>query len=162
MSSPLGRVLADIVTIKLEKSLVTELTAYVNYWKRHVDSTICFLKIEYVEYILSVLNGFYYNIELTFEEENDGVLLFLDALISRGDNSIETTVYRKSANNDIYLKWTVFAPDTWKRGTLKRLVERAYIFCSTKAFLDKELEYLEKIFYENNNYSKYVIKQILK
>ena len=31
MSSPLGRVLADIVTIKLEKSLVTELTAYVNY-----------------------------------------------------------------------------------------------------------------------------------
>ena len=112
MSSPLGRVLADIVAIKLEKSLVTELTAYVNYWKRHVDGTICFLKIEYVEYILSVLNGFYYNIELTFEEENDSVLPFLDALISRDDNSIETTVYRKSANNDIYLKWIVFAPDT--------------------------------------------------
>ena len=90
------------------------------------------------------------------------MLPFLDALISRDDNSIETTVYRKSANNDIYLKWIVFAPDTWKRGTLKRLVERAYIACSTEAFLDKELKYLEKIFHENNNYSKYVIKQILK
>ena len=45
---------------------------------------------------------------------------------------------------------------------MKRLVERAYIACSTEAFLDKELKYLEKIFHENNNYSKYVIKQILK
>ena len=26
---------------------------------------------------------------------------------------------------------------------------------------DKELEYLEKVFHENNNYPKYVIKQIL-
>ena len=40
--------------------------------------TICFIKIEYVEYILSVLNGFDSNIEFKFEEENDGALPFLD------------------------------------------------------------------------------------
>ena len=126
-----------------------------------MDNTICFIKIEYVKYILSVLNGFNNNIEFTVEEENDGVLPFLDVLICRNDNSIETTVYRKSTNNDIYLNWNAFAPDTWKRGTLKTLVERAYIVCSTEDFLDKELKYLEKVFHENNNYPKYVIKQIL-
>ena len=68
-----------------------------------MDDTICFTKIEYVESILSVLNGFDNNFELEFEEENDGVLPFLVVLTCRNDNSIETTVYRKSKNNDIYL-----------------------------------------------------------
>ena len=46
-----------------------------------MDDTICFIKIEYVEYILLFLNGFDNNIEFTFEEENDDVLPFLDVLI---------------------------------------------------------------------------------
>ena len=120
------------------------------------------MKIEYIDYILSVLNGFNNNIEFTFEEKNDVVLPFLSVLICRNDNSIETTVYRKSTNDEIYLNWNAFALDTWKRKTLKILVEHAYIVYSTEDFLDKELKYLEKIFHENNNYQKYVIKQILK
>ena len=80
---------------ELEKSLVPELTSYTKNWKRYVDNTICFIKIEYVEYISSVLNGFDNNTEFTVVEENDVVLPFLDVLICRNDNSIETTVYRK-------------------------------------------------------------------
>ena len=86
------------------------------------------------------------------------MLPFLDVLIFRSNNSIKTAVYRKSINNDIYLNWNVLAPDTWKRGTLKTLVERACIVRSTEDLLDKELRYLEKVFHENNNYPKYVIK----
>ena len=52
-----------------------------------------------------------------------------------------------------------FAPDTGKRGTLKTLAGRTYIVCST---LQKELKYLEKVFHETNNFSQYVIKQVLK
>ena len=37
-----------------------------------------------------------------------------------------------------------------------------YIVCSTEDFLDKELKYLEKVFHENNDYPKYIIKQIPK
>ena len=161
MGSPLGPVLADIFMIELEKSLLPELTSYISYWKRYVDDTICFIKIEYVDNILSVLNGFDNNIKFTVEEEKEGMLPFLDVLICRNDKSIETTVYRKSTNNDIYLNWKAFAPDTWKRETLKALVERAYTVCSTKDFLDKELKYLQKVFHENNDYPNYVIKQIL-
>ena len=81
MGSPLGPVQAHIFMIELEKSLVPELTSYINYWKRSVDNTIFFMKIEHVEYILSVLNGFDSNNEFTVEEENDDVLPFLDFLI---------------------------------------------------------------------------------
>ena len=118
-----------------------------------MDDTICSIKIEYVEYILSVLNGFDNNIKFTVEEEHDGVLSFLDILICRNDNSIETTVYRKFTNNVIYLNWNTFGTDTWKRGTLKTIAEQVYL-CSTEDFLDKELKYLEKVFHENNNYQK--------
>ena len=73
-----------------------------------------------------------------------------------------TTIFQKPTNNGIYLNWNAFASDTWKRGTLKTLVERAYIVCSTNELLQKELKYLVKVFHETNNYPHYVIKQILK
>ena len=60
------------------------------------------------------------------------------------------------------MNWNALAPHTWKRGTLKTLVECIYIVCSTEDFLDKELKYLEKVFHENNDYPKYIIKQIPK
>ena len=45
MGSPLGPVLADIFMVEFEKSLLPELTSYISYWKRHVDDTICFKKL---------------------------------------------------------------------------------------------------------------------
>ena len=48
-----------------------------------------------------------------------------------------------------------------KRGTLKTLVERAYVICSIDQLLERELKYLEKVFHETNNYPKNVLKQIL-
>ena len=119
------------------------------------------MKIGSTEFIISVLNSFDKNIQFTFEEENDEPILFLNILISRKRNDMRTTVYRKSACNDIYLKWNVFAPATCQRGTLKTLVERAYVICSTDQLLERELKYLEKVFHEKNNYYKYIAEQIL-
>ena len=79
--------------------------------------------------------------------------------VQRG-NKIETTVYRKSTNNGIYLNWGSFAV-TWKRGTLKTLFNRAYIVCSTH-YLFKEGTRPFKMFFRNNNYSKWIIKQATK
>ena len=40
-------------------------------------------------------------------------------------------------------------------------MERAYVICSTGQLLERELKYIEKVFHEENNYPKYVVKQIL-
>ena len=64
------------------------------------------------------------------------------------------TVYRKSTCNDTYLNWNGFAPATWKRGTLKTLVERAYVICSIDQLLERPLKYLGKIFYEKKEFPK--------
>ena len=162
IGSHLEAVLAGMFMIELEKAVLPELTECIKYWRRHVDDTISFVKLGAMNYIITKLNSFDNNIQLTFEEEDKGKLPFLDVLIQRMGNSIVTTIFRKLTNNEIYLNWNVFAPDTWKRGILKTLVERAYIVCSTNELLPKELKYFVNVFRETNNYPHYVIQQILK
>jgi len=40
----------------------------------------------------------------------DGKIPFLDVLLIRTELGIETAVYRKPTDNDIYLSWHSFAP----------------------------------------------------
>ena len=58
-----------------------------------------------------------------------GTLPFLDVLLCRNGRELTTTVYRKKTNNDIYLNWNAFAPVSWKRGTLRTLVQRPHLVC---------------------------------
>ena len=81
-------------------------------------------------------------------------------LLCRNGRELTTTVYGKKTNNDIYLNWNAFTPASWKRGTLRTLVQRAYLVCSTETYLKEELTHLEKVFIEKNNFPKYVIKQV--
>ena len=80
---------------------------------------------------ISLLNSFEENIQFTCESGNKGTLPFLDVLLCRNGAELTTTVYRKKTNNDVYLNWNGFAPFSWKRGTLRTLVQRAYLLCST-------------------------------
>ena len=93
MGSPLGPVIANIFMIKLENSILPNLTKYITFWKRYVGDTICFVKLGTTEFIIYVLNSFDKNIQFTFAEENDETIPFLDILISGKRNDITTTVY---------------------------------------------------------------------
>ena len=69
--------------IKLEASLLPELTNYIPFWTRYVDDTVSFIKVGSVNYILSVLNSFDVNIICTYESEHEGSLTFLDVRFCR-------------------------------------------------------------------------------
>ena len=101
-----------------------------------------------VYHILSMLNSFHPNTQFTYETEYNLKLAFLDVMLS------------KVTNADVCLNWNLFAPHSWRRGTLKTLTQRAYMICLTTELLDTELKYLEKIFVGKNNYTKWVIRQI--
>ena len=79
----------------------------------------------------------------------------------RVGKKVYTTVYRKATNNNVILNWNVFTPISWKRGTLKTIIERAYLICLTDELRNRELKHIEKVLYGNNSYPKYVIKQVL-
>ena len=58
------------------------------------------------------------------------------------------------------MNWEYFAPIKWKCGTLKTLTKRAYDVCSTQELLQKELNYIEKVFRVDNKYPNWVIKKV--
>ena len=107
--------------IELETSLLPKLTDYIQFWKRYVDDTICFIKVGSVNYILSILNDFDVNIKFTYELEHEGKLPFLDVLLCRTGKKIYTTVFRKATNNDVYLNWSAFAQLAGKEVHLRHL-----------------------------------------
>ena len=89
-------------------------------------------------HVLESLNSFNSNIKFTVEIEEGNKIAFLDISI-RYKDLINTTVYRKKTNTDLYINWKFFSPNNWKWGTLKTLVSRTYDICSTEKYLKEEL-----------------------
>ena len=151
MRSLLGLVLAGIFMVELETSIIPYLGSSLLKWKRYVGDTFRYVKVGTVNDTVNKLNGFNQNIQFTYELEKNNKLAFLDVLLIRNKDTIETTVSRKQTNGDIYLNWKSFSPTSWERGTLKTIIRRAYSIFSTPDYLQEELD----------NYPKWVIKQLL-
>ena len=109
------------------------------------------------------LNTDYQQIQFTYKLEKYQCILFLDVLIRRLTNGkLETTVFQKETNTDIYMNWKSHAPIQWKIGTLKNLVKRSIIICSDQRLLQKELDNLRKVFVQINDYPSKIVKSIIK
>ena len=160
MGSPPGPVLAGVFMVHLERTLMPQLQKFMKPWKRHVDDTITYIKIDSITRVLDILNGFHKNIKFTYELESNGKISFLNVLLMRIGKNLETTVFRKKNNNDMYLHWKLFALVTWKIDTLKTLIKRAYIICLNDKLLQEELYHIEKCFSEINGYPKWILKEI--
>ena len=129
--------------VGLEWNLLPALFQYMTSWKRYVDDTISYVRIDCFQNVLNTLNTFHANTFFTYEQECYGMISFLNVLIVSKNNTIETTVYRKQTQNDIYLHWKSFTTEAWKRGTLKILLFRVHAVCSYKELLDKEVKHLK-------------------
>ena len=77
MGSPLAPVLAGIFTVELERAVIRKLSQHLQFWKRYVDDTICFVRNGYQDFVLSCLNSFHNFIQFTYEIENRMKYLFL-------------------------------------------------------------------------------------
>ena len=98
MDSPLEPVLANIFMVELERTAIQSLSDKIKLWKRYVDDTITFVKTDEIKKVLSFLNSFCSNIQLTMEIEQSSQIPFLDVLLIRNLGTISTTVYRKVNN----------------------------------------------------------------
>ena len=159
--SLLGPILTGIFMVELETTIVPTLGNLLGKWKRYVDDTYCIAITDSVNEILLKLNSFHMNIQFTYEAESNNMLPFLYILVIPKNNDIETTVYRKPTNNDIYLNWNSFSPKSGKRGTLRTVIKRAYVICSTTDLPEKELDHISFVFRKYNNLPKWVIDQVL-
>ena len=68
----------------------------------------------------------YENIKFTYGVEHNGKISFLQVLLMKSNEKIETMVFRRESNSDINLQWRFFVPITWKKSTSRTLTRRAY------------------------------------
>ena len=86
--------------VELENNIAPVLQENLSIWKRHVDDTICFVKIGTINYITNIFNNFDANIIFTYERGKDYKLPFLDVLLIQKGNNIITIVYHQATTND--------------------------------------------------------------
>ena len=72
-------------------------------WKLYVDDTIATIKLTSIDYVLRILNTFHKDINFTYELEINNKSSFSDVILIRKNDTLETTIYRKSTNNRVYL-----------------------------------------------------------
>ena len=138
MGSPLGPVLANVFMVHLEESIAPKLKSTMPLWLRYVDDTFTLVKKGKLQEIIRTLNSFHENIKFTHELEENNKIPFLDVLVRKEqDGGIQTGVYRKETNNNIYIHWNSHAPKQWKVGTLSGMIRRAYDICSNEEEKEK-------------------------
>ena len=125
-----------------------------------VDDNFEYVKNGSIEYVLSVLNSFHKNIKFLYQKKQNNNSLFFDVLLIRDGENLNTTVYGKDTHNDLYIPWNSFTPISWKRGTSKSLISRAYMVCWNETLLEKELKHLKHAFHKINGYPWLVIDQV--
>ena len=135
MGSPLRPVLAGIIMVELENSLVAKLISHLRFRKRYIDDhTMAIVKEGLINHVHQQLNSFHPNIQFSFEMEKRGRILSLGISIIQKKSSIETAVYRKSTETSIYLNCFPFASNTCKQETLKDM------------YMERTISALQKIF----------------
>ena len=103
MGFPLSPVLANIFMVELEQNIIPTLFKDISLWKRYVDDTICFVNSNRISHVLESLNSFHSNIKFTVKIEKGNIIAFLDILLILYKDLINTAVYRKKTNTDLYI-----------------------------------------------------------
>ena len=93
-------------------------------WLRYVDDTFTAVRHDEIDAFHHHLNEQNTDIQFTREVEENGKLPFLDCLVSRDDNSLRTTVYRKPTHIDRLLDESSYSPTSHKATTIRTLTRQ--------------------------------------
>ena len=115
-------------------------------WLRYVDDTFTAVRHDEIDAFHHHLNEQNTDIQFTREVEENGKLPFLDCLVSRDDNSLRTTVYRKLTHADRLLDESSFNPTSHNATTIRTFTRRAQLVCNTTESLSDENKYLDRVF----------------
>ena len=133
----------------------------IQFFGRYVDDTLVAVNSERdAELFLEYLNGLHHCVQFTMEKEDSGILPFLDILITRLEDGISTTIYRKKTHSGVYSHYKSFIPGRFKRTLVYTLVDRAWKICSTYQLWHKEISYMKTMLMSNGYTRKFIEFQV--
>ena len=120
-----------------EERAIESATQKPKLWLRYVDDTFILWdkNDDELQDFFQHLNSLRPSIKFTMEKEENNRLPFLDVMVEKGDNLIQTSVYRKQTHTGQYLNYLSNHSDNTKHGVIRSLVDRAITICNTDASL---------------------------
>ena len=150
MGSPVSVVVADIVVQNIEEQVLATYTRTVPLWLRYVADTFTAVHKDGIDDFHEHLNRQNADIQFTKEIEENGKIPFLDCLVTRDNNKLKTTIYRKPTHNNRLLDQSSYNPTSHKATTIPTLTRRAQLVCDSPDSLEDEIDYLNNVFSKNN------------
>ena len=95
------------------------------------------------------MNDQHLSMEFSSEFEIDGVLPFLDVLVSSVNGKFVTSVYRKPTFSGVFSNFSSFIPDCFKFGLVHCLLFRSFNLCSSYAKFHEEVLSLKSVLSRN-------------
>ena len=96
------------------------------------------------------MNSRHRNIQFTCEEKSNDKISFLDISLTRSNNKLVTSLYRKKSFSGVYMNYNNFLPTNYKKGLIDTLLFRSYNICADYSILPNEIEYLNTIWQKNS------------
>ena len=128
--------------------------------KCYLDDTFTAVQKVEINAFHNHLNEQKANIQFTKEIEENGELPFLDCLVSRDNNELRRTVYRKPTHTDRLLEESSYNQTSHKVTTIKTLTRRAQLVSDIPDSLRDENKYLEHVFIKNNYNTDFIRRNI--
>ena len=66
MGSPVGPILANVFVVEFGKMQVPRLHQHIKKWRYYVDDTFAYVKNEFIDNVLTILNSFHTNINFIY------------------------------------------------------------------------------------------------
>ena len=85
-----------------------------------------------------------------------GKIPFLDCLVTRDNNKLKTTIYKKPTHTDQLLDQSSYNPTSNKVTTIGTLTRRAQLVCDSPYSLQDETDCLNNVFSKNNYNTDFV------
>ena len=143
MGSPVSPIVANLFMEDFEEKALATYHTPPRYWGRYMDDTMAIVEKDKVDEFTDHLNIQHPNIKFTREMEENNCIAMLDTLITRNEDTLTFSVFRKATHTDQYLQFESHQPLEHKLGVICTLRHRANNICSTPDALARENDYLK-------------------
>ena len=163
MGNPLAPIIADLWMQKIEEKLNRFSTNKPMIWLRYVDDVFCLFTISKtkIEEFHTRIDKWHKNLKFTLVFEEDNSISFLDVLVTRQEDKLATSMYRKPTHTGLYMLWDSCQNRRYKLGLIRTLVIRIYRICSTETAKKEELDTLRSTLLDNG-YPLHIIRRGIK
>ena len=103
-----------------------------------------------VQKFLRYMNSRQPNIQFTCEEESNNKISILDVSITRMNNKLVTSLYRKKTFSGVNMNYNSFLPLKYKKGLIHTPLFRAFNICADYNTFHNEVQYLKLIWQKNS------------